>query len=58
MTLLNHYDEHLIEPGMKEIVFGTPLPPGAKSNMWFVVRVVAVQSTEAIAVVAVGKNYM
>jgi hypothetical protein len=37
-TLLNHDDEL----GMKEIVFGIPLPRAARSNMCFVVRVVAV----------------
>jgi hypothetical protein len=39
---------------MKEIVFGILLPPEARSNMWFVVRAVAVQLAEAIAVVAFG----
>jgi hypothetical protein len=56
-TLLNHDEGHPTELGMREIVFGMSLPPGARSNMCFVVRVVAVHLTAAAAVVAVGKHY-
>ena len=43
---------------MKEIVFEIPLPLGARSNMCFVVRVVAVQLSEETAVVAAGRPHM
>jgi hypothetical protein len=60
LTILrNHDDGRLPELGMKEIVFGIPLPPRARGNMCFIGRVVAVHLTAAIAVVVVaGKHHM
>jgi hypothetical protein len=43
---------------MKETVFGIPLPRAARSNRCFVVPVVAVQWTEATAVVAADTHHM